>query len=182
MWLEAGVFVAFLAVVVCIILGRKRSKEGFATAFRHGWLCQPLINNDQDDILPTNVTFVVEGYNYQETPIIYRDGKKVVPLQFSWDYTSMAYYFVMAAPKGAANHKWMLETFDFVEPRVTEGRSLEPVKVKLLRRRFGFNHWELVVWLGFSSQEEKKGGKTPKKKKSINNGWHVERYSCKYTR
>jgi len=135
---------AILVLAVLLILSRRTTREGFTTSFQHGWLCHPLVNEDQENILPDHVTFVVEGYNYQDTPIVYRDGKKIVPLQFSWDYTSMAYYIMVAAPGGPDGHQWVLETFDFVQPKVTEGRTLKPVKVSLMRRRYGFNRWLLT--------------------------------------
>ena len=142
MWcLIIGLVLLALAVY---IYSNRSTKEGFTTSFQHGWLCHPLINEDQESILPDHTTFVVEGYNYQETPVVYRDGKKIVPLQYSWDYTSMAYYIMVAAPGGADQHQWVLETYDYVEPKVTTGETLMPVKVDLMRRRNGFNRWLLT--------------------------------------
>lgn len=119
-------------------------KENFTIAKRHGILCPPLIRKSlEDKLMPNSLIFVIQGYNYNETPKIYRDGKKIVPLQYEWDAESMAYYFTVSAPYGLCGSEWILETSDFVEPVIVEGRSGDPVKVGLLRRREGFNRWNM---------------------------------------
>lgn len=119
-------------------------KENFTIAKRRGVLCPPLIRRSLEDKLMSNsLIFVIQGYNYKETPKIYRDGKKIVPLQYEWDAESMAYYFTVSAPYGLCDSEWILETSDFVEPVIVEGRSGDLVNVGLLRRREGFNRWSM---------------------------------------
>ncbi len=118
--------------------------ENFTIAKRHGILCPPLLRKTlEDKLMPNSVVFVIQGYNYAETPILYRDGKKIVPLQYEWNGEAMAYYFTVAAPNGLCGSEWVLETSDFIEPVVNEGRSGEKIDVVLRRRRGGFNKWGL---------------------------------------
>ena len=35
------------------------------------------------------------GYTYEDTPVIYKDGKKVTPLQYDWDEINMTYYLLI---------------------------------------------------------------------------------------
>ena len=136
-----GLFV--LLAFLVYVFSKKRTREGFTTAFRDGTLCQPLTNNRQNYLMPHAVTFVLEGYNFKDTPIFYRDGKKIAPLTYSWDYREMAYYFDLAAPNGLTGHQWVLETSDYVKPKVTESRSHTVMNVGLMRRRGDFNRWVL---------------------------------------
>jgi hypothetical protein len=118
-------------------------KENFTIAKREGVFCDPKIANFEGDLLPNSEVFVIQGYNYKQTPKIYRDGKKIVPLQLFWNPSAMAYYFTVYAPDGLCGSEWILETTDFVEPVVNDGRTGKSIKVDLARRRDDFNKWML---------------------------------------
>ena len=115
-------------------------------ALRHGILCKPLLNERTEyHLMPKPaVSIVVQGYNYEDTPVIYRDGQRVTPLEFERNYSSMVYFYMVYAPNGKCNHEWILETTDFVKPVVTDGMTGEDFIVILERRRGGFNRWRLV--------------------------------------
>lgn len=138
--------ILLLIFAIALILINKNSIENFTIAKRTGLLCKPLLNkHTENDLMPKPyISMVIQGYNYAGTPIIYRDGKKVTPLQYEWDYMSMAYYFVLWAPNKKCGSEWILETTDFVKPVVTDGVTGEDFKVDLERRREGFNKWRLV--------------------------------------
>lgn len=133
--------IIFLLVIFWLAGG---TKENFTIAKRDDLLCPPLIRKSlEDKLLPNSVIFVIQGYNYADTPKIYRDGKKIVPLQYEWDAEATAYYFTVSAPQGLCNSEWVLETSDFVKPVIVEGRSGGQLTVGLLRRREGFNRWSI---------------------------------------
>jgi hypothetical protein len=136
--------VAVVVIIIVMVAGiALYKKEGFTIAVRDNkLLCDPLVNHDEDYLMPHSVTFVIQGYNYAETPIIYGDDEKLIPLQYAWDYESMAYYITVDAPKGLCGTKWILETSDFVEPVVKTGEG-KLLKVTLMRRRYRFNRWEI---------------------------------------
>lgn len=90
---------------------------------------------------PNTTRIAVQGYNYTTTPIFYRDGKKIIPVEFAWNSDNMIYYFTLASPNGVCGHEWILETYDFVEPTVVDQDSNKSMKVRLERRRYGFNKW-----------------------------------------
>lgn len=93
---------------------------------------------------PNSVRIAVQGYNYQDTPIFYRDGKKIVPMEYAWNANILTYYFTLAAPDGVCgNTEWILETYDFVEPIVINQDTNTKFKVLPLRRRHGYNKWLL---------------------------------------
>jgi hypothetical protein len=142
--MKAIICICIGIVLIILVLCSDKTKENFTIAKRTGLFCKPLLSGDSDtNLMPNSITLVIQGYNYKKTPIIYRDGKSIVPLQYSWDYSSMAYYFVVYAPKGTCGHSWILETSDFVEPVVADGRTNENMQVSLIRRRNDFNMWEL---------------------------------------
>lgn len=118
-------------------------RENFTIAEREGVFCNPKISNFEGKLLPNSEVFVIQGYNYKKTPIIYRDGKKIVPLQFFWNSSALAYYFTVYAPEGLCGSEWILETSDFVEPVVNDGRTGKRIKVDVARRREDFNKWLL---------------------------------------
>jgi len=93
--------------------------------------------------MPLSVVFVIQGYNYKTTPKIFRDQQLVTPLQYAWDYGNMAYYLTVYAPNGLCGSDWILETSDFVEPIVYEGRSERKMNVTLQRRREDYHKWQL---------------------------------------
>lgn len=130
--------------MVAIWLGNGKGKsEDFTIAERNGISCNPTIRDTEGPLLPNSVVFVIQGYNYKETPVIHRDGEKVVPLQYSWDYSSSTYYLTVYAPKGLCGSNWILETSDYIKPVVNEGRSGKEVIVTPERRREDFNWWKL---------------------------------------
>ena len=134
------VVLCILAIIVLFILARK-TREGFTLHERNCKLCPPFLNNRDAYLMPNSVVFVVQGYNYESTPKIFRDGKLVTPLQYAWDYGNMAYYLTVYAPNGLCESDWILETTDFVKPIVYEGRSEKEMTVTLKRRRAGFHKW-----------------------------------------
>jgi len=105
------------------------------------------------------VRWTVSGYNYQDTPIFYRDGKKIVPLEYAWNSDGMTYYFTLASegesgcagsersPEGTPTPEgrsaWVLSTFDHVQPTVTDQDTLRELVVTPIRRRHGFNLWSV---------------------------------------
>lgn len=137
------IYVAIFLLMVMIWLDNAKVPEDFTIAERDGILCNPKIRNTEDPLLPNSVVFVIQGYNYKETPIIHRDGEKIVPLQYYWDYSSTAYYITVYAPKGLCGSEWILETSDYIKPVVNEGRSGDKITVTTERRRGGFNWWRL---------------------------------------
>lgn len=132
----------FLAIV--LVLSSRKKKDNFTIAERDGVFCDPRIRNTEAKLLPNSEVFILQGYNYKETPKIYRDGEKIVPLQYFWDYSSTAYFFTVYAPKGLNGSEWIIETSDYVMPVVNDGRSGKRLDVKLERRRDEFNKWKLV--------------------------------------
>ena len=141
------------AILVCLVLLRAivamvwrpgtGGTEHFSIAERDGVLCYPFLNNREAWLMPNSIVFVIQGYNYATTPVIIRDRKEIVPLQYAWDYRSMAYYFVVSAPRGLEGSEWILQTSDFVEPIVNEGRTGARLNVGLLRRRDQYNWWSI---------------------------------------
>ena len=136
--------VVLILLVVCLCIASIGKREGFTLHERDGLLCPPFLNNRDAEIMPRSVVFVVQGYNYQETPKIFRDGQLVTPLQYAWDYANMAYYLTVYAPNDLDGSEWILETYDFVEPVVHEGRSERKMNVDLQRRRNGYHKWLLT--------------------------------------
>jgi hypothetical protein len=145
-WVILGTAAA--AVVVFVLWMRKRER------FTVHELDTPTCISTTDDLLPNSdkmnvplqpntVRLAIQGYNYQETPIFYRDDKKILPMEFAWDYTSMMYFYTLAAPNGVCNHDWILETYDFVKPLVVNQDTGEPMEVLSVRRRYGYNKWRL---------------------------------------
>ena len=134
-----GLLVFLLVIWYCVT----PEKENFTIAQREGVFCNPKISNFEGKLLPNSEVFVIQGYNYKKTPIIYRDGKKIVPLQLFWNPSALAYYFTVYAPEGLCGSEWILETSDFIEPVVNDGRTGKPIKVDLSRRREDFNKWLL---------------------------------------
>lgn len=132
-----------LMAVMWLGNGKKGKSEDFTIAERDGILCNPKIRNTEAPLLPHSVVFVIQGYNYKETPKIYRDGEKIVPLQYFWDYSSTTYYFTVYAPKGICGSQWILETSDYIKPVVNDGRTGKDVIVTSERRREDFNWWKL---------------------------------------
>ena len=126
-----------------MVLCSRNNRENFTIAMRNGWLCKPLVNHEEDDLTPNAFSFVVQGYNYQDTPNFFRDGERITPMRFDHDASELAYYFVVAAPKGC-DHQWILETTDYIEPIVSEGRSGRNMQVTPVRRREGYNRWLLT--------------------------------------
>lgn len=135
--------IAVLIVILCIIAVCGKNRENFTIAKRDGLLCRPLMDESDDHILPNSSSIVIQGYNYQDTPKIYRDGKKIVPLKYARDYLSMAYFFVVADPRGFCNSEWLIETTDYVKPVVNDGRSGRFYNVELVRRRNMYNLWSI---------------------------------------
>ena len=136
--------IPLILVVIIIIVVMSTKKEGFTLHKIDGLLCKPFLNGNDAYLMPDSVVFVIQGYNYSETPKIFRDDKLVVPLQYAWDYSDMAYYMTIYAPKGLCESEWILETSNFVEPVVYEGRSERKLNVTLKRRRNGFHKWALT--------------------------------------
>lgn len=141
-----GLTLILIIIVFLAILYFSGAKEGFTISKRDGRLCKPLLNSHTEANLmqKPNVSMVVQGYNYKDTPIFYRDGKKITPLEYEWDYRSMAYYFTLYAPNGICNHQWILQTSDFVEPIVTNGSTNQDFTVNPLKRQEGANQWAIV--------------------------------------
>ncbi len=101
-----------------------------------------------DALMPNSIRLAIGGYNYQETPKFFRNGKEIVPLEYSRDSDNLMYYFTLAVPYGespcSSNIEWVMETYDFVEPTVVNRDSNKNMKVLPLRRRRGYNRWSLV--------------------------------------
>ena len=135
---------AILVIVMVFAVGLFTTRrEGFTLHERDCKLCRPFLNGRDAKLMPTSIVLVVQGYNYSETPKVFRDGKHITPLQYAWDYGNMTYYFVVHAPKCMCGSDWILETSDFVEPTVYEGRSGERLTVSLERRRNGYHKWNI---------------------------------------
>jgi len=117
-------------------------RENFTIAEREGVLCNPIFTSAETILFPNSKSFTVQGYIYKETPIVYRNGKKIVPLNFKVDSNSLVYYFTVYAPEGS-NSEWILETSDFIEPLINDGNTGKRVKVDLVRRRQDFNKWRM---------------------------------------
>jgi len=137
--------ILIVVIAVVLIFGGWliNKREGFTTHERDGVLCPPFLNGIDEHLLPPSVVFVVQGYNYKDTPKIYRDGQLVTPLQYAWDYANMTYFLVVSAPFGLCDSMWILETTDFVKPLVFEGRTAKRMTVELERRRNDFHKWSL---------------------------------------
>jgi hypothetical protein len=140
---SSSLAILFLLGLILTLVLVAKPREHFTIAERHGLLCDPRMNQTDAYLNPNSISFVVQGYNYQTTPVIIRDGVEITPLQYFWDHNSMAYYFVVYAPKKLDGSEWIIQTYDFVEPVVNDGVSGAPLKVTLLRRRDGFNWWTI---------------------------------------
>jgi hypothetical protein len=104
--------------------------------------------------MPRSVRLAVYGYNYQKTPVFFRNDPKnpeegvraIVPLEFAWNSDNMIYYFTLAAPDGVCSPivDWVLETYDYVKPTIINQDTGGKMEVKLARRRRGFNRWSVA--------------------------------------
>ena len=141
MWL----YIILLAMVAFIIWN-SNDKESFSVGSRNFRLC-PTITDREHNIMPRAIVFVVQGYNYTDTPIVYRDGKAVTFLQYYWDATDFTYYITVdglsADPKQWCAHQWTIETSEFVKPVVTEGYSGIELNVKSIAQKDGHNLWNI---------------------------------------
>lgn len=137
------IIILFVGLLIFLLLCKQ--KEYFTISKRDGKLCKPLLNDNTENYLMQHpyVSMVVQGYNYSETPIFYRDGKKITPMDYEYNNTTMAYYFILYAPNGICNHEWILETSDFVKPIVSNGVTNTDFNVTLERKRGGFNKWKI---------------------------------------
>ena len=81
------------------------------------------VTEREHSLMPRALIFVIQGYTYKDTPIIYKDGKKVTPLQYDWDEINFTYYLTVDGGTGLDDNEWVIELSDFVEPIVTEGYS-----------------------------------------------------------
>lgn len=103
-------------------------------------------NSDKMNVVlqPNTVRIAIQGYNYQESPVFFRDGKKILPMEYAWNADTLTYFFTLAAPNGVCNHEWILETYDFVEPIVVNQDTYKKLQVLPIRRRLGYNRWQLL--------------------------------------
>lgn len=129
------------AVIVWSIFAKR---ENFTITEIDHKPCMYPIQEVDDDLLPNSTLLTLSDYNYLETPVIYRDGKKITPLNFYRDYVDMLYYFTVNSPKGVCGHTWTIETSDFVEPVVSDGRSNKQLSVSLEERADGHNLWKIT--------------------------------------
>jgi hypothetical protein len=115
--------VGFFIFLVYLVISSEKGREGFTISEYTKPLCNP---NDfvgvDPNLTPDSIVLVVGGYNYQEPSDIYRDHKKIVPLQTWEDYTNMVYYYVVYAPRGLEGSRWEVHTTDLVKPTVNQGR------------------------------------------------------------
>lgn len=102
--------------------------------------CIPKIQQVGKYLLPHSAMFIISGFNYTENPKIYRDGKMVIPLQFSRDYVDMLYFYNVDAPLDICMHEWIVETYDYVKPLVYSGDATR-YKVDLIDRLPGKIRW-----------------------------------------
>lgn len=137
------IFILSIFVLACIVAFFTSKKENFTLHRRRGGLCPPFLNGRDAHLMPNSIVLVVQDYNYRDSPKVIRDSKPITPLQYSWDYGNMAYYLTVDAPLGLCGSEWILETTDFVEPVVYEGRSNRRLNVTLRRRRDGYHWWLL---------------------------------------
>lgn len=121
--------VAIIITLIVIYYLVVPNKERFTVARRDYLLC-PYIRTDDEKLLPNTVVFVIQGYNYTDTPIIYRGLNAVVPMQYFWDSDSMTYYLTVASPRGLCSDRWTIQTSEDVRPIVTEGYSKKQMLLK----------------------------------------------------
>jgi len=147
-WAILALAVASVSTLIVVWL---RKKEKFTIHEVDTPTCIPSTaslppNSDKMNVVlqPNTVRLAIQGYNYQDTPVFFRDGKKIVPMEFAWDSDTLTYFFTLATPNGLCNHDWILETYDFVEPIIIDQDSYKPLKVLAVRRRRGFNRWQLL--------------------------------------
>jgi hypothetical protein len=103
----------------------------FEIAKRRELVC-PTVTQREHSLMPRALIFVIQGYTYKDTPIIYKDGKKVIPLQYDWDEINFTYYLTVDGGKGLDDNQWVIELSDFVEPIVTEGYSQRKLTTTLI--------------------------------------------------
>ena len=106
-------------------------------------LCPTVTVRDQEEnnglLNNKAVVFVIQGYNYSDTPKILRDDDYILPLQYNWDYTNATYYITMDSTGGNipstsfCKTRWILETSDDVKPVVTEGYSQRRLNVRRVK-------------------------------------------------
>jgi len=137
------VSVVLVVLVLVWLSSGQYFSESFAIAERDGRPC-PQTNNTEAYLMPNSIVLVIMGYNYAETPRIMRDGRYIMPLQYTWDYTNMTYRFVVEAPKGLSGSSFVIETSDFVKPVVFEGRHLKELQVTSLEKEDGRNKWSIM--------------------------------------
>lgn len=119
----------------------KMKRENFTTHQIEEKACVTRNDVNKDILSSPFIRLAVQGYNYQSMPIFFRDGKKITPMESSYSHKDMTYNFTLMSPKESKEHQWILETYDFVQPIVTNLDTFERCEVILQRRRFGFNRW-----------------------------------------
>jgi hypothetical protein len=136
-----GIFAILFLVAIYLYL-----RDGTETFTIHKVIPEPCmapICQVDDYLLPHSALFVVSGFNYQDNPKIYRDDKLIIPLKFARDYVDMLYFYTIESPLDICKHEWIVETSDFVEPVVINGRTAQTLSVTLLERASGKNKWSV---------------------------------------
>ena len=150
-----GIVVGIIVGVAVALVGAwwfRRRLEKFTVHEKSG--CTKITPTDQlpptSDrmnvvLQPGSVRLAVQGYNYQEEPAFYPHtgtdsadefAEKITPIEYARDSDDLTYFFTL--PYSA---KWIMETFDFVQPTVINQDTGKKLTVQPLRRRHGYNRW-----------------------------------------
>ena len=136
-----GFFLLSLGII--FLVWYNTYKDRFEIAERRGMIC-PTVNFRDTDLLPPGIILlVVQGYNYTNTPIIYRNGERVYFEQYSWDEYNLSYYIMVYGD--LKTDYWYIELSEFVEPQITEGYTQQAIKTTYMGGKYGHYMWELKV-------------------------------------
>ena len=139
------ILLGVMIVAFIIFAIRSTNREGFPVGERSEMPCA--VTNYWDyDVIPNSVLLVVQGYNYNETPRIYRDDLPIIPLEFSSEPYNLTYYFIVQVPDGRENflnHSWAIFTQEKIKPIVTEVYSQTPMNAILTDQSPDHYMWAL---------------------------------------
>lgn len=127
----------FLFLVIIVFLSMK---DNFEIAKRTNMIC-PSINDRENNLRLYTVIFVIQGYNYTSTPIIYRNGEKIEFMDYSWDNSNLTYYITVNG--NLYDNYWYIELPDHIEPIITEGFSQTPIKLIYMGGKEGHFMWDM---------------------------------------
>ena len=99
----------------------------------------PFVTNREHNLFSQPIVLVIQGFNYNLTPEIYKNGIYQTPLQYYWDANNMTYYISLSDNLKINN--WVIKTSNNVKPIITEGYSQQQLKLSFKNSSYGFYIW-----------------------------------------